>query len=236
MKKYFITLSVALSSVLNAQVGINTDEPKATLDINGDLRIRKTEVLENPQHVLSVDEEGFVKKIDVAKLGVSTVNLESAKFITSTGASIAGRVPTLDLWTEQETAGAENIKRYYFLGQVHSVTLPKNISKEGEELARVITFVVVRNSEFGGSSISNWEVAFQTKLYQENTDSYLGTNGGVFLYQSVFNGSDLGGTYINEGSVNGYRRRVYMSGEDRIADREINFYDFGGKWVMTVND
>lgn len=43
MKKIYIALIGFFSLALNAQVGINTDTPTRTLDVNGNLRIRETE-------------------------------------------------------------------------------------------------------------------------------------------------------------------------------------------------
>ncbi|MGI9525654.1 MAG: hypothetical protein ACR2MS_00925, partial [Weeksellaceae bacterium] len=191
MKNRLILLITLFSSITTlAQIGINTDAPEATLDVNGNVRVRQTVLSQNGEYVLSADKEGYVRRILISELSLGAVNMESAMFIPGQ-ASWDGRVPTLDLWTGQEDNGLESIKRYYFLGQNVSVTLPKNISKIGDETARVITFIVVRNEEFTGSMISGWNVAFQTKLYQESTDSFEQGNGGVNIYENTFVGSRL---------------------------------------------
>lgn len=48
MKKILFTLFFATGLLLSAQVGINTDSPKATLDVNGDLNLRNKIVVLNP--------------------------------------------------------------------------------------------------------------------------------------------------------------------------------------------
>ena len=53
----FLIISVQTFS----QVGINTTEPMATLDVNGDLRIRQLDE-ESGSHVLSINSEGKVSK------------------------------------------------------------------------------------------------------------------------------------------------------------------------------
>lgn len=239
MKKNILTLFSILSLSVYAQVGIETEEPEAMLDVNGDLRVRTIESVESTDFVLSSDNQGFMRKLPVSGINSGVVNMESAQFVSGVG-DISARTPVLDLWDEQETNGVESIKRYYFLGQNVSVTLPANVSVLGDKTARVITFIVVDNAAFGGGALSGYNIAFQTKLYQENVSSFNGTNGGVFLYDSFFGGSDLLSGSGTSASVTeddtGFRRRINLSVENSIRDREINFYDFGGKWIMTVND
>ncbi|MDG4950544.1 hypothetical protein NLM59_06385 [Weeksellaceae bacterium KMM 9724] len=239
MKKIYTILAIfcALSSSL-AQVGINTETPEATLDVNGNMRLRQSPETDKTNFVLSADEEGFVQQIPLSSLNLEAVNLESATFVAGVNSNVNDSPVVLDLWTEQETNGLEGIKRYYFLGQNVSVTLPRNKSVLGDHTARVITFVVVRNNEFGGSALSSWNVLFQTKLHQEKSNSFQGGNGGVFLYDSYFGGSSLGSNsdVSTPGNAGGYRRSINLSSENSIRDKEINFYDFGGKWIMTVND
>lgn len=46
MKKYLLPFAIILlTNILHAQVGINTSDPKATLDINGNLKIRNIPIL-----------------------------------------------------------------------------------------------------------------------------------------------------------------------------------------------
>lgn len=54
MKKIFSSLLFASGLILSAQVGINTNAPKATLDVNGDLNLRsKIAVLDETDNTLS---------------------------------------------------------------------------------------------------------------------------------------------------------------------------------------
>lgn len=71
MKKqfYFFGL-ILLATITRAQVGINTDNPKSTLDINGDLTIRTVANVEtiNPDHSFlirdnSVAGDGAIKEV-----------------------------------------------------------------------------------------------------------------------------------------------------------------------------
>lgn len=48
MKKLLFTFFFTTGLILSAQVGINTDSPKATLDVNGDLNLRNKIVVLNP--------------------------------------------------------------------------------------------------------------------------------------------------------------------------------------------
>lgn len=54
-------LFLIVSTQAFSQVGINTTEPMATLDVNGDLRIRQLEE-RSGSHVLSINAEGSVSK------------------------------------------------------------------------------------------------------------------------------------------------------------------------------
>ncbi|GHC52370.1 hypothetical protein [Ulvibacter litoralis] len=60
-----LTVSTLLFLIISvqtfSQVGINTTEPMATLDVNGDLRIRQLDE-ESGSHVLSINSEGKVSK------------------------------------------------------------------------------------------------------------------------------------------------------------------------------
>ncbi|MEJ5103109.1 MULTISPECIES: hypothetical protein [Chryseobacterium] len=55
MKNIFSTILLASGLMLSAQVGINTDSPKAQLDVNGDLNLRdKIAVLDATDNTLSI--------------------------------------------------------------------------------------------------------------------------------------------------------------------------------------
>lgn len=51
-----------LSIILKAQVGINTDSPKTTLDINGELTIRNTPIEDGKFYDLGINDDGLIVK------------------------------------------------------------------------------------------------------------------------------------------------------------------------------
>ncbi|WP_261510924.1 hypothetical protein [Chryseobacterium paludis] len=69
MKKLLFISSILLGAYLQAQVGINTATPTATLDVNGDARIRKTDSITTaPKYVLTPDTDGNIRKVNVNKI------------------------------------------------------------------------------------------------------------------------------------------------------------------------
>lgn len=245
MKHIYTLLLISLSSLLFSQVGINTTTPTKTLDVDGEVYIRKTpEGDKGIESILSTDTDGNIRKVAVADLTLLVPELETATFVPYvSGSSVTtDNTPTLDLWTVQENDGIENIKRYYFLGQQQRITLPKNITSEGDAKTRKITFIIMESDAFGGTATSDWNVIFQTKLFQESTDTFDGGDGGVCLVD--FSPATAGettllgtGSFTEEGNGGCHRRSVtFTSGADNIGDREVTFYDFGGKWFMPLND
>lgn len=68
MKKLILLL---LPTLLFSQVGVNTTQPSATLDVNGDLRVRQVPTVNTANYVLVVDNDGNVKKMLVSALSNS---------------------------------------------------------------------------------------------------------------------------------------------------------------------
>lgn len=63
MKKNLLLGAFILFSCLNAQIGIKTSTPTNSLDINGDVRIRKIDnTSSTPTHVLVPDQNGVIYK------------------------------------------------------------------------------------------------------------------------------------------------------------------------------
>lgn len=237
---YTIILTTFISLNTLAQtngVGIDTDEPTAMLDVNGEMRARQLNEGESTlDYVLSADEDGNVKQIPMSDLAQAIEGSPKAEYVEYTYIwdFLTNRTPTLDLWTKQENG--EEIKRYYFLGQQQRVTLPKNITSQGDDAVRVITFILVKDPQpdgFGSSSASSitWDAMFQTKGYQETSS----TVDETCIYNSETRSSSLFSSgWITTGN-NCTERRIKLSGNTYVREREINFYDFGGKWIMTVN-
>jgi len=68
MKKLILLLFPIITF---SQVGVNTTSPSATLDVNGDLRVRQIPTVNATQYVLTVDDNGNVKKVAVSALNNS---------------------------------------------------------------------------------------------------------------------------------------------------------------------
>lgn len=85
--------------VCKSQVGINTAEPTATLDINGNLRVRNVEACPDNDCINSIlvkKNNGDVRSISKDQLGVSN----NVSFVSGTGstATIAANVSILTGW------------------------------------------------------------------------------------------------------------------------------------------
>lgn len=242
MKYIYFTLFALVSLNIAAQtegVGIGTDEPTAMLDVDGEMRIRQTsQGDETLDYVLSVDTDGNVKQIHISDLSKAIKGEPQAEFVAyQRGISPVihtNRVPTLDLWTKQENG--EEIKRYYFLGQQQRVTLPKNITTLGDGRVRVVTFILIKNQTPDGFSstfvgATTWDAVIQTKGFEERSS----TVDDTCLYNSETRSSTLFGLGWFTGS-NCTEMAIKLSGNTYVREREINFYDFGGKWIMTLNE
>ncbi|MDG4950545.1 hypothetical protein NLM59_06390 [Weeksellaceae bacterium KMM 9724] len=261
MKKLIYFLSLIPSLAL-AQVGVGTDQPTHDLDIDGNLRIR--EILTDSSAiglVLSVNEDGIVNLIDSEKLRKPNESGENApkpaydqiidpkKDYSPDLPNDERYLPTLDLWSDQELYGPEGIQRVYFLGLRQRVTLPQNITTEGDGKIRKISFVVIQNNApegFGDTEMSQlfdrWQITFQTKKFEMEANGGEGcfVDDATYLYKPNTASSGLFVpnpllAYEAEGG-DATRAHVKMRYQNQIRDRAIVFYDFGGKWVMSVRD
>lgn len=77
---FLIAVALAISPVLS-QVGINTEDPQASLDVNGDLKVRTVVVDNTSSSVLVLDGNNVVHQ-NTALLGLSTKS-----FVEATGAT-----------------------------------------------------------------------------------------------------------------------------------------------------
>lgn len=67
MEKLFLKISILLSSISFAQVGIGTVSPTETLDINGKIRIRDIEIVNSTSQadsVLVTNNDGVIRRIN----------------------------------------------------------------------------------------------------------------------------------------------------------------------------
>ncbi|MBB6369174.1 hypothetical protein [Chryseobacterium shigense] len=63
MKKLLSTTAMLLiSSAIFGQVGINTANPRSTLDVNGDARVRTINPANTPDYILAADTNGVLRK------------------------------------------------------------------------------------------------------------------------------------------------------------------------------
>lgn len=64
MRKILLLMTVPLLSI-HAQVGVNTDSPTATLDVNGNVRVRTVATGSSTDQFLVADTDGNIKKVTV---------------------------------------------------------------------------------------------------------------------------------------------------------------------------
>ena len=89
--KTYITLILNLFTIifLNAQVGINTNQPTRALDVNGDLRIRELKLVNkdaNYNNIVVVNQDGEVEKYDKIEItnAISDLTVETKELYFAT--------------------------------------------------------------------------------------------------------------------------------------------------------
>ncbi len=116
MKKYFsIFVVFVLTNILFAQVGINTSDPKSTLDINGNLKIRSVSNLPalNSNHTVLIRDKTSttgdfeVKEVNSDFLVVNNGNA-SVYYASGTGAGslVSLTIPGVTGWARISLLGA----------------------------------------------------------------------------------------------------------------------------------
>lgn len=89
LKKTIILLSFIVVEFFNAQVGINTTDPKSTLDINGNLKIRTLPVVStyptNDQIILLVDKNSTTGDFEVKQINTDVLFNNQAYYASKTG-------------------------------------------------------------------------------------------------------------------------------------------------------
>lgn len=89
-KTLFLIMLGVFFSIIDGQVGINTQSPKATLDVNGDVRIRKVDTLassETVKKLLVLNDNNVVNQVDFSRIQLSMGNA-IVKGIGGTGFSL----------------------------------------------------------------------------------------------------------------------------------------------------
>lgn len=66
--KTLITLLLLFTITVQAQVGINTDQPTKTLDVNGQVRIRNLPLGDSTDFLVVADSQGNLRKITISSL------------------------------------------------------------------------------------------------------------------------------------------------------------------------
>ncbi|MGI9527276.1 MAG: hypothetical protein ACR2MS_09220 [Weeksellaceae bacterium] len=239
-----------------AQVGIQVENPTATLDIDGSLRIRVLPDGDKGQDVIMVmEEEGYLEASSPNNLNRSNqvnINIPEKGYDVIANSNFEDdqvyRKPTLDLWSDQKLYGENYIKSLYFIGLKQRVTLPTNITSPNDGKIRKITFVLIRNNPeegFGeekhGEGFNQWFVLFQTKKYEMEASTGLGCyiSDKTYMYRPNTSSSELfvpNPSYAYVENTDGAIARVQMKYQAQVRDRAFVFYDFNGKWIMSVRD
>ena len=117
MKNLFsLTLGLFLTTISMAQVGIGTDNPQATLDINGNLKVRTIDEITAPtanQGILMIDNSTGG---DMEVIQISPENLFSSSSFTAYSARNAGGWSLLNLgiggtnWHKINISGASDTR------------------------------------------------------------------------------------------------------------------------------
>lgn len=254
MKKSIFKLLLFFPSLFFAQVIIGTDQvPTATLDIEGDLRVRNIPNGDVTDNILLSDDNGVMYKIspsDLAKNGYveNSPKIGGGRVVNPEADVLTEEfIPTLDLWTQQEMFGEEGIKDVYMVSLSQRITLPQNITTDGDGKIRKIVFVLIQNNPSEGFDDNNysqafdqWRIYFQTKKFEmksDGADCYI--NDITYIYKPTYSGlfvPDPANYYNTAGTNNPERSRLKGYYQDQIRDREFVFYDFNGKWVLSVRD
>lgn len=85
MKKLLQLFTITLFNFLYSQVGINTPNPKSTLDINGDLTIREVQMLSslNSNHSLIIRDKSTQGDNKIKEISSNYFSYESTAYYAS---------------------------------------------------------------------------------------------------------------------------------------------------------
>ena len=116
MEKNFLVFVVfVFTNILNAQVGINTSDPKATLDINGNLKIRNLPVLtslSSSQTILLRDTTPTTGDFEIKEISSDILVLANANayYATKTGSWSLLDLGLGNYWSKVNLTGATDTK------------------------------------------------------------------------------------------------------------------------------
>ncbi|WP_028122836.1 hypothetical protein [Epilithonimonas tenax] len=114
-KKFYILVVLVFTTILNAQVGVNTSDPKSTLDVNGNLKIRTVTALSslNTNHTILVRDQtsstGDFEIKEVASAYFMPGN-SSAYYATKTGSGSLVDLGLGSSWSRVNLTGSSDTK------------------------------------------------------------------------------------------------------------------------------
>ncbi|WP_267740342.1 hypothetical protein [Myroides injenensis] len=225
-----LNVCVFISTATFSQVGINTDLPMATLDVNGDLRIGKAlETTDKSNYLLMIDENNVVRKVDF-------------KYITSNSGNTAVKQRTYALISKREPQFLEkrgsdydvifdgdkkgiNIGQLRFNSNFTEIIFPPN------KAYKATGMIGVRGATASGAGSSNAgyitsqflltgdgsDTIFSSLGYTESsTEGY--DDGGVTQPIIIFLTGDNGGTLslkVRYGGQNSGDSGYYLAGQSQ---------------------
>ncbi len=115
MEKNILLFVVFLfTNILNAQVGINTSDPKSTLDINGNLKIRTLPVVSvyptSDQIILLVDKNTTTGDFEVKQISTDVLFNNHAYYASKTGSWSLLNLSLGDSWYKLNLTGTADTK------------------------------------------------------------------------------------------------------------------------------
>ncbi|MDC8103680.1 hypothetical protein MTQ00_03930 [Chryseobacterium sp. B21-037] len=169
MKKLKILIFISIMPFAysqTGQVGINTTAPTATLDVNGNTRIRNVDSIASaPKYILTSDDNGIVQKVNVEKLSDSNpevirrkiyavLSKNSSQFLTTKGTDY-------NLTYDGVVSGI-NTDHLYFNSQKDRINLPPN------KTFKITGYIGIKGSTTGNS---NTTPGYITSLFSAGGDA-----------------------------------------------------------------
>lgn len=216
MKK--IILLLLLSNCLFAQVGINTNTPTATIDINGDLRIRNIQKGLITDSILCVDANGLIHKIKYNIVYSTSYKLYSENYDSTTfiGNNISG-LNSYSIGVGNNSSGDYNFNLgglNYTAGYINS-----NFGNGNNSSGMI-------SANYG---FNNWNKSDQTNIYGNFNYSDTLVSNGIILGKEdslLHESSYLIGFNLKSHTPEEYvfgRYNTYYTPSNTLSDRAITF-------------